>query len=102
MRRVLVAIILCAAACSDHETVDRAACTRLRDHVVDLRLADSSSALGKDATQHRAAMKQALGDAFIDNCVQTMSYEQLDCSLKLKNLADSDQCVKHASSVVSR
>lgn len=96
MRGVVVISLWLVAACSEQHSVDRDGCTRLRDHVVDLRLADSSNELGADAAQHRAAMKQALGDGFIDNCVQTMSYEQLDCSLKLTSLGDSARCAPSA------
>jgi hypothetical protein len=91
--RSLIALVLLVGACTDHDVVDRAGCTRLRDHVVDLRVADAAGELGGDVAQHRRAMKQALGEDFIANCVQAMSYEQLACSLKLTNLADSGQCV---------
>lgn len=101
-RSLLVAVTL-VAGCTDHGgTVDRDGCTRLRDHVVDLRLADGASELGSDVEQHRRAMKQALGEEFIEHCVRTMSYEQLECSLKLSGLGDSDHCVDHASPVAAR
>ena len=100
--RSFVLIALLAAGCTDHGTVDRESCTRLRDHVVDLRVADAASELGNDVAQHRRAMNQALGETFIASCVQSMSYEQLECSLKLSSLSDSGNCVDHAAPVASR
>jgi len=91
---VLLAVV---AGCADHGTVDREGCARLRDHVVDLRVADAASELGTDVAQHRRALNQALGEDFIASCVRSMSYEQLECSLKLSSLADSGNCVDHAS-----
>ena len=94
--RWLVSIAL-LAGCTERNTVDREGCARLRDHVVDLRVADAAGELGNDLAQHRRAMNQALGETFIDNCVRSMSYEQLECSLKLSDLADSGNCVDRAS-----
>ena len=91
--RSLIALVLLVGACADQEIVDRAGCTRLRDHVVDLRVADAAGELGGDVAQHRRAMNQALGEDFVANCVQAMSYQQLECSLKLTDLADSERCV---------
>lgn len=83
----VVAIVLCACSGGDDEATAasrQARCERLRDHVIDLRLA---SATNVDVAAHRQAMRQALGDDFVTACTGTMTEAQVDCALAA---ADSD------------
>jgi hypothetical protein len=52
------------------------ACERMRDHVIDLRLA---GATGVDRAAHREALRSALGADFLDRCEQSMTSRQIDC-----------------------
>lgn len=57
-------------------------CTKLRDHMVELRM-DSVTV---DREQHRAAVTASLGDGFVRRCVEQivdgqMSSKQLQCGL---------------------
>ena len=85
-----------AGGCTRHEIVDRRRCETLRDHLIDVRVSSDGEAAG-DATQHREAMKAALGAAFIDNCERTMSAEQLNCSLQAHDLSETRDCAHAAS-----
>lgn len=87
-------VLVCAACSSSEDAVDRRKCTQLRDHLIDLRL-EGPPVEGVDLAQHRAAMKQALGDDFISRCQQTMSIEQLRCAMKLSG---TTSCAAVASS----
>jgi hypothetical protein len=79
---------------SNNIEVDRAHCTKLRDHLVDLRLQDAT---GVDRAAHRQAMKQALGDNFIASCTDRMTASQLTCGLVAKDLGAATSCSETAS-----
>ena len=68
----------CTASADDPSVEARQRCTDLRDHVVDLRLNDVGDP-GVDLAAHRAAMQQALGDHFIDGCMNDLSEAQKTC-----------------------
>jgi hypothetical protein len=96
--RILAAAIVGVVAltgCTHDETVDRRSCEMLRDHLVDVRAADATDA---DAAQHRAAMKAALGDEFVDNCLHTMTVDQLECAMRASDLGATAGCA-HTTTV---
>jgi hypothetical protein len=84
-----VALSACADEPSPQETA-RKRCVALRDHLIDLRLADAAQAI--DVTAHREAMKQALGEGFIETCVQQVSAGELNCELSATNLSAASAC----------
>jgi hypothetical protein len=70
--------------------VNRARCTQLRDHLVELRLRNTGMDVDVDA--HRQAMKHALGDRFVASCEQGMSSSELKCALAAKELRAATSC----------
>jgi hypothetical protein len=67
--RAWVLVLILVAACQDMPNEDDRAddklCGALRDHLVDLRLANAT---GVDLAAHRQAMKEALGGEFLTSC----------------------------------
>jgi hypothetical protein len=65
MRRIafatFVAVVCGCGSDSERSQQDTGACARLRDHVVDLRVAG----LRDDREAHRQALHQALGERFV-------------------------------------
>jgi hypothetical protein len=80
MKNVLPALLALVAACGGEAasplTADLSSCGKLRDHVVELRLGEEPS----DREQHRAALRDALGESFLDRC-ESMSRDQVECAL---------------------
>src|SRR6476661_1720705 len=92
-----VALVIASCSSSDDDPADaRRRCEALRDHVIDLRFPMSAvpssapvievtkpgaeprpAAEPFDVAPHRAAMKQALGERYIDACVTKMSVTQI-------------------------
>ena len=66
-------------------------CERLRDHLVELRLATATN-LGQALEQHRAALTQALGPEFVDTCTKTMSGAQVTCALAAQDSQAATEC----------
>jgi len=98
MRALLVALLSCGA-CSSTDTVDRAKCERLRNHVIDLRLQETKVLTPAELAQHRAAMTQALGDSFISSCEKSMSLEQINCAMRASDLhAATNECSRVTAS----
>lgn len=91
----LAVMMLLVAACSgdDGAASRQARCERLRDHVIDLRLA---SVQNVNVEAHREAMRRALGDDFVTSCAATMSDKKLTCALS----ASDSNAVPRASNVV--
>ena len=89
---VLVSLL---AGCGGEEEDDAGAraaqCERLRDHLVDLRLATATN-LGKEIEQHRAALAQALGPQFVDGCTKSMSEAQVTCALAAQDSDAATEC----------
>ena len=99
--RVMVLSALLLGACTSKEPSKQELCEQLRDHVVDLRVATipaespdpyAGSGAGSNAHPggapvkadlegHRAALRQALGTAYVESCTKALSDEQLKCSL---------------------
>lgn len=70
-------------------------CTRLRDHVIELRLADAS---GVDRAAHRDAMERALGASFVDSCTSKLSAREVRCA----RTAQDAESLRACSAEVSR
>jgi hypothetical protein len=98
-RRFVVLVLV--AACTSNEPTKRELCEQLEDRVVEQRVKTISATapdpyaagsafgtkpaglkpVGPDIEGHRVAMKQALGSAYVDSCVEKLSEQQLKCSL---------------------
>lgn len=94
----LAAALMLSCASSDEPTTTT--CTVVRDHMVKLRLDEFSSAKDAsgrpiDLSGHSEAMKQALGDKFVDVCVAHMTAKQIRCSLDAPNYAAARGCMPH-------
>ena len=91
--RVLVALLVMAAACASSDGDEREArtkqCERLREHVIDVRLAD---ARGVDLDAHRAAMRSALGADFLASCSNDMTDTQIECALEASDSGTAAKC----------
>lgn len=75
----------------DPDVAARKRCSSLRDRVIDLRVA---SATDVDQAAHRAAMRDALGDRYIDECVKDLSPSQIDCAMKAADTDIASACVR--------
>ncbi len=93
-KRVLLLFVVaaCAGDVEDEETASlpTTPCERLRDHLVDLRLADAK---GIDVEPHRAAMKQAMGSSFLAACAKDLTSSQRDCAIAAADSNAAAQCV---------
>jgi hypothetical protein len=65
-------------------------CERLRDHLVELRMADVR---GVDVEPHREAMKQAMGSTFLTTCAKDITSSQLGCAMASSDLVSAGQCM---------
>ena len=93
------------AACAGSRDDDPKHCIAMRDHLVDLRIAQSKGAtdeLGRpiDLGAHRAAMKQALGETFIGACRRDMTSAQIQCVLGASDSTSAAACTSSVSSSV--
>lgn len=89
-----LALALLFSACSTDEAPSRARqCAKLRDHLIDLRLANAT---GVDHAAHRKTMQRALGDDFVASC-ERLAERQLECALGAKELAAATACTAAAA-----
>jgi len=89
-------VLLVSTACaSDREDSEddarRRECVALRDHVIDVRLADATNV---DQAAHREVLRQALGTRFVDECTKTVDERQRHCALSATS-ADGIQACQH-------
>lgn len=63
-------------------------CERLRDHLIDLRLADAKHV---DQAAHRDAMKQAMGRDFLASCAK-LDRAEIDCALDAPDATTASAC----------
>jgi hypothetical protein len=119
---ILVGTGLALAACArDSQKVTREKCERLRDHVVDIQLLRLPSSLAPpsvvtppdpragdrleakhielppvqpDVAGHRAAMRQALGDAYVTSCQKNLSAALVNCELAAADSVSMIECQK--------
>lgn len=83
-------LLLTAVACTGNESAPaRTPCEQLRDHLIDLRLADASPNIDKDA--HRAAMRGAFDETFFTSCTQ-LTDQGRACAFAATTLADATAC----------
>lgn len=95
VRLLACTVLFVVSGCSSSSEieVDRKHCVQLRDRMVELRLAGVGSAV--DMKAHRVAMRDALGDRFIESCEQ-LTVAQLECSLRASDLAAATACTRHS------
>lgn len=86
-----VALILLLSSCggADEEESAGSECERVRDRLIQLKLADAS---GVDEQAHRNAMKTALGDDFLEQCNTALSSAERDCVLNATDAATAQAC----------
>jgi len=82
------------------EETKRMACTQMRDHVIDVRLNDFSTVTDEHGQPinlegHRTALTNALGDAFIDECINKMTITQLECARAATSVSSVTDCSNH-------
>lgn len=80
----------CASTADDSELARTQRCEQIRNHLVDLRF-DSTHV---DVEVHREAMRQALGDQFIERCVSKLTAEQIRCALAATESAQALRCTR--------
>lgn len=92
MRRVALFVALVWLGCGggSEERVDTR-CERVRDHLVTLSVADASHV---DRDTHAAAMRRALGSAFVARCATSMTEAQRACVLEARSAAAAAACSK--------
>lgn len=83
------ALIACTSS-NDGEVAKAKRCELARDHLVELRLAGTQA----DAEAHRAAITDALGTRFTEECVATLSRDQIDCALAAKDATRALSCIQ--------
>ena len=88
MGRVLVVLAM-LSACAGNEETAAERCNRVRDKVVDLRLANAAQV---DREAHRKTLRAALGEQFIDSCRTSMSTKQQRCVLGAADLEAATAC----------
>jgi hypothetical protein len=91
--KISIAILLLLVACANDDVVDQKACSRLRDHVIDLRLREVDA----DRERHREAMRRTLGDNYVARCVEVVTRSQLDCSMAARDVSALQACSTSAS-----
>ena len=97
MRGLLLLIALSGAAgCASEDPKDVSVreCRRLREHLVDLRLADTHV----DVAAHREALTRALGDEFVNRCAQDFTPTQVHCALATKDSLRAFECTRGTAS----
>ena len=89
---VISAVLGCGTSEDSDETQARQ-CKQLRDHLVELRVPASHA----DATAHRAAMKTALGDNFVDDCAAKLTPSEVRCALEASDPARAVDCTQRTN-----
>lgn len=88
--------VVAACASLDDTTMSRERCVHLRDHVIDLRLGRSTP----HAAEHKTALKRALGDRFVESCLQ-LSANQVHCAFAAKDTSSAVACTASSSATES-
>lgn len=89
MTRIMCVALLCigCATSSEPEKQGTAACQQLREHVIDLRVAE----IHQDQEAHRTAIRQALGDNYLASCLDEPR-ERFDCERQAKDIDSLRNC----------
>jgi len=89
MSLVLLALIASCGGDDDRDPpTQETPCERLRDHLIELRLADARRI---DRAAHRDAMKQAMGDDFLASCAK-LDRAEIDCALDARDAITASAC----------
>jgi predicted protein tyrosine phosphatase len=91
--RHILLVLLLVASCDgerDIESTELTRCEQLRDHLIDLRLAD---AVHVDKAAHREAMRTALGDDFAASCSKLRD-DVIDCALGASDSTAAAACAR--------
>jgi hypothetical protein len=91
MTRVMALMMALSIGCSSSDRAGAKQCEELREHLVDLALAEST---GIDRGAHREAMRAALGDAFVESCSSSLSEDQVDCGLRASDVSGATSCTR--------
>jgi hypothetical protein len=95
---VLALLMLLPACAGEPGGPDRAACERLRDHVVELQLAPLRASRGGDPQvaaeldQHRSNLAASLSDDYLAQCQAGRSRQYLDCALAAASTEELSRC----------
>ena len=92
----IAAGVMTLTACAGHrdpraEMQQR--CTALRDHVVDLQVAN----LTVDREKHRAALTRSLGSRYVDECVSAQPSSEIDCAMSAHSSTELARCYGHSA-----
>lgn len=86
---ILVLWILQGCSGTDSDEAPEAQCARVRDHLIDLRLADAT---GIEPAAHREALRAALGEDFVARCTSSMTDQQVSCALNAVDTFTLNAC----------
>ncbi len=92
-------IVLAGISCkSDDDTVTREDCVEVREHIVDLRLANATSSSRDKArtktelAKHKTQLVKQAGEPFLAQCLQAKDAEWLACNLKATKFSSLGKC----------
>lgn len=91
MARLVVLFVAISIGCSSSDRAGVKQCEELREHLVDLALAEST---GIDRAAHRAAMRTSLGDAFVETCTSSLTGTQVACGLRASDVTGATSCTR--------
>ena len=94
MRGYVWILVLSACASEGNQPPEASRCVKLRDHLVDLQVADIHVATGIDREAHRRALASALGDDFTSTCAGTLTEAQVDCALDARDASAAAACAR--------
>src|SRR5262245_55003363 len=96
--RFILPILIALAGCAGSDEPDRPSaddCARMREHVIDLRLAAAGPTEripADDLAQHRAALEAAAGAGNVARCRTTRSREEVACLLAAADVDSLRTC----------
>jgi hypothetical protein len=90
--RWLLPILAVLGACSSERVVERRDCERLREHLIEIRLAGITT----DAEAHRATLRASLRDDFVDRCLES-SIDDVECRLAAASWDELAACTANSS-----
>jgi hypothetical protein len=92
MRWMIVALACASSSCGtgDETAATNRQCEQLRDHVVELRL----DGVTVDAEKHRATLRRAIGDDFIEKCTADLTRDQIRCGLGATDSKTALECTR--------
>lgn len=95
MRLTLALGFVLLTACGDDQAEEKqlTRCEQLREHVIDVRLADAVQ-VDKDA--HREVLRQSLGTEFLGGC-EKLSKEVVDCGLAAADSSTLAACSQRSA-----